>query len=73
MNFATVVAGGILLQGPRIDRNDKFIVAVTLRKYLDLVNNWPTRIIDANYDGSLGKPPWGSRLDIGHFSHEPSV
>ena len=54
MNIANVVAAGVQLKGPVIDRNDKIVLEVTLRKYLDLMHGWSTKITDSSYDNSLG-------------------
>jgi hypothetical protein len=54
MNFARVVAVGIRLQGAAIDRKDKVVLTATLRKYLDLLSHWPTKVTDSSYDNSLG-------------------
>jgi hypothetical protein len=54
MNAASVIAAGMRLQGPTIDRNDRIVVVSTLRKYLSLLSRWPTSITDSSYDNSFG-------------------
>lgn len=54
MNAASVVAVGLRLSGPVIDRKDKTVLLARLRKYLDHLSHWPTSITDSSYDDTFG-------------------
>jgi hypothetical protein len=54
INAASVVAVGIRLKGPAIDRNDKTVLTATLRKYVNSLSKWPTRFTESTYEDVQG-------------------